>query len=381
MHCQVIQMTPTGRGAVTSLLVDGRDATSAVQRLFQPASSNQANELERNRICYGRWTVEQGECDEQVVVCRRGSQRVEVHCHGGPMPGARIIGSLVDLGCQRVSWRALADREHGDPLAAEARVALASAPTERTAMILLDQYQGTLRREIEQVCAGLEGGAQEDASARLALLHALAGVGMHLIQPWRVVLAGRPNVGKSSLMNALAGYRRSIVTNEPGTTRDVVSIETALDGWPVQLSDTAGLRATAHQVESAGVGLARGHVAAADLVVMVVDASQESPAPDQALIEANANSFTVHNKSDLDNEGVYGRTAELMTSALTGEGIDRLAAEIKRRLVPNEPTPGAAVPFTPAQIAAVRDAVGAVARNDAAAAVARLRQVAPPVTS
>ena len=101
-------------------------------------------------------------------------------------------------------------------------------------------------------------------------------LGLHLTTPWRVVLAGAPNVGKSSLMNAIAGYQRAIVSPTPGTTRDVVTVTTAIDGWPVQLADTAGLRETQDELESAGVALADAAIGEADLVIVVSDASADS---------------------------------------------------------------------------------------------------------
>ena len=104
-------------------------------------------------------------------------------------------------------------------------------------------------------------------------LLAHAATGLHLVRPWQVVVAGRPNVGKSSLINAIAGYQRAIVHSLPGTTRDIVSVQTALDGWPVEISDTAGLRRGSDPIEQAGIELAIDKIAAADLVVLVFDAS------------------------------------------------------------------------------------------------------------
>src|SRR6185503_7750192 len=106
-------------------------------------------------------------------------------------------------------------------------------------------------------------------------LLALAEVGLHLTTPWRVVFAGPPNVGKSSLVNALLGYPRAIVYDQPGTTRDVLTASTAFDGWPFELRDTAGLRdgISLDSVEVEGVARARAQIATADLVVFVHDRS------------------------------------------------------------------------------------------------------------
>ena len=108
-------------------------------------------------------------------------------------------------------------------------------------------------------------------SQQIAILLARADLGRHLVRPWSVVLAGPVNVGKSSLINALAGYGRSIVHHAPGTTRDAVTAATAIDGWPVELCDTAGLRPAATPVERAGIERAQERLAQADLAVLVFD--------------------------------------------------------------------------------------------------------------
>src|SRR4029453_3197945 len=96
---------------------------------------------------------------------------------------------------------------------------------------------------VRQVVAEITREDWSDAVELLGAVLEFAELGQHLTAPWRVVLAGPPNVGKSSLINALAGYQRTIVSHVPGTTRDVVTTTTAIDGWPVELADTAGLRA------------------------------------------------------------------------------------------------------------------------------------------
>ncbi|NOY40789.1 MAG: GTP-binding protein, partial [Planctomycetes bacterium] len=209
---------------------------------------------------------------EDLVVCRRDPSTVEVHCHGGSASIAQVVAHLTAAGCEPTDWRRWLADQTEDLLVCEAHAALADASTLRTATILLDQYHGALRREVTAIRQVLSSGAVDNGREKLCGLLRYAELGQHLTQPWRVVIAGLPNVGKSSLINALVGYQRAIVFDQPGTTRDVVSASTAIEGWPVKLSDTAGLHPTSDELESAGIALAHDQLAEADLVVWVLDA-------------------------------------------------------------------------------------------------------------
>ena len=165
------------------------------------------------------------------------------------------------------------------------------------------------------------------------MLLAREQLGRHLTRPWSVVLAGRINVGKSSLLNALAGYGRAIVHPAPGTTRDAVAVTTAVDGWPVELCDTAGLRATGDAIERAGIERARQRLAQADLVVLVADRSVPWSPEDEGLARQYPAAVLVHNKCDLPASSGH-RPGGISTSALRGQGIDALLTAIGRRLAP-----------------------------------------------
>ena len=194
----------------------------------------------------------------------------------------------------------------------------------------------------------LSAKAHKEALRRIDHLLQCATIGLHLTKPFRVVLAGAPNVGKSSLINALLGYGRSIVFNEPGTTRDVVSALTALDGWPVELSDTAGIRETSDILEAAGVERTSRQLAAADLIVWVTDASAGTSPALPAVTATPA--LIVRNKIDL-LPSPPGDSQTLCVSATTGTGMEALKASIVSRLVCNPPAPGEPIPFTASQIA------------------------------
>ena len=234
----VAVLTPSGRGAVASIVVAG---PAAVDRVASRVVLNRADGLMAapRRILVGRWEFVDG---EEIVVCRHDERRVEIHCHGGPAAASRIVEGLVAAGCLQVAWLDWIERSTQDRFAAAAASQLPYARTERTASILLDQFRGALRKELELFEALLIAGDITAAVGRLDLLLDRAAIGRHLIEPWRVVIAGPPNAGKSTLLNAIVGFQRAIVFDQPGTTRDVVTAATVLDGWPIELADTAGLR-------------------------------------------------------------------------------------------------------------------------------------------
>lgn len=351
---RVCVLTPEGRGAVSVVRVWGPRALEIADAAFRPARGDRLAGTRPGRLRLGR--MGKGAGDEVVAVVigdDRGvgppEVEVEVHCHGGPAPVALVVEALVALGAERrqpVAWVRHAARS---TIAAEARVDLARAPTVRTAEILLEQAGGALEDELGRVLGRLD--LDDRASARDALdaLIRRAAVGLRLVSGWRVVLAGRPNVGKSRLLNALAGFERAIVDPSPGTTRDVVTVRTALDGWPVELADTAGLRPllAADPVEASGIALARARQEEADLVLVVVDRSEPRTEADRVLLSTLRPGLAVVSKADLPPAWEPDAPEFLTVSAARGDGIEALVAAIARHLVPDPPPPGSGVPFRP----------------------------------
>lgn len=378
-------LTPTGRGAVAVVAVKGPDAVTVVNSCFLAKNGRTLDQQPLNRIVYGHWGSIDG---EDLVVCRRKEDVIEVHCHGGTQSVLAVVDRLVDMGCQEIEWKVWVTRQQHCPLVAEAQIAMAGATSTRTALILLDQFHGALRRETEEIYAVIQTGESSDAAIRIERLLARVPCGLHLTEPWQVVIAGRPNVGKSSLINALVGYRRAIVFDQPGTTRDVVSTTTVIDGWPVQLSDTAGLHSTTDTLEAAGIEQARSQLVRADMVIWVEDAStidfQSLPTRTEILsqraVELSlvlpSRQLLVLNKSDLAGHDVPPKL--LATSTLTGQGIDQLLSAIVKQLVPEPPAPGAAVPFTTRQAGFLRAAATACEQGDAADALAPLNELLHP---
>jgi tRNA modification GTPase len=180
-------------------------------------------------------------------------------------------------------------------------------------------------------------------------------------------------VGKSSLLNALAGYERAIVHDRPGTTRDLVVARIACDGWPVNLCDTAGLRPSADPIESLGVERARESQLDADLVLVLLDGSQPLSPLDHELLATHKNAWVVATKSDLPWVWRGQLAVGARVSALAGEGVDALASVIGARLVPHAPPGGAGVPFLAEQIACLQGAHDRMEAGDIAAAAELVR--------
>lgn len=346
-------LTPSGRGAVAVVAVSGTGTTEAVGHSFLAWNGRLLAELPLSKIVYGHWGSRDG---EDIVVCRREVDHIEIHCHGGTQSVARIRRDLIVAGCREIPWQAWLER-HGDcPISVEARIALASAISRRTALILLDQFHGALRQEVLEIVKQFESDPTA-AKRRLEKLLETAELGEHLTRPWQVVVAGQPNVGKSSLVNALVGYQRAIVFDQPGTTRDVVTASTVADGWPIQLSDTAGLHESTDEIEVAGIELARQRLADADLIIWVHDATNGT---NDVCIERQMHLPTrqllVVNKVDLAAGGSTSRGA-ILTSATEGTGIDDLLVRIVETLVPQVPSRESAILFTERQVRAVKAAL------------------------
>lgn len=315
-------LTPPGSGAIATIAVSGPDAIHVVSQLFH---ANQPLTRDPSTIRFGKFGEQT--FDEVVVRVRRTDPVpcVELHCHGGREVVRMILDTLRQHGVSITTWQ-----EWESPAAS----LLAQAQTVRTAGILLDQYRGTFD-DARKAVNGVE---------MLEELARWIPIGMHLVEPWRVVVAGPVNAGKSSLVNAIAGFQRSIVSPIPGTTRDVVRVRIALDGWPIELIDTAGLRDQAGSLESQGIRLAEDAIAGADLCLWLIDGADPNP----ALSPSASPALPVINKIDLSPAWDHSHLpGAVRVSARTGAGLAELCQTIAAKLVPEAPPPGAAVPFTP----------------------------------
>ena len=353
--------TPQGRGAVATIKVRADLGTLGPSIPFRAANHQPLQVQPQGRIVFGHWGTDPS---EEVVMCRLSDQEFEIHCHGGLAAARRIMSDLVALNLPVADWDVQARQSAGN-LATDCHVALTKATTLQTASILLDQ-EAAWREFTAWLIPSAIAGHWPALTAEMQRALSWQDLGKHLLNPFRVVLTGRPNVGKSALLNALVGYQRSVVFDQPGTTRDVVTVETAFDGWPVRLIDTAGLRENALGLEAAGIELAHEQIADADLVLQVIDATQPADGTETLSSVGATKAIRVVNKIDLwpeDRHHEFEGPGSISVSARTGFGVERLIADIAAKLVPLYPVPGTLIPFLDDQIRWLQGLAEAVERK------------------
>src|SRR5262245_774127 len=344
-------LTPPGRAAIATIGVRGPAAWAIARALFRrrtaakndPPGAPLPEAPTPGKFWLG-WLGDQasGGADEVVLLVRQTTPEpwLELHCHGGPEVVRLLQKCFQTRGAREVPWQ---DFELGcTPLwRRAAQNGLAHALTERTAAIELDQWHGAFIGAVAGCLARRQTGDCKTALGQLQKLIGRLDFARQLHMPWNVVVAGAPNVGKSSLVNALAGYTRCIVAPQPGTTRDLVTATVALDGWPVELVDTAGQRDAQEPLERAGIARAEEAAAAADVCLWILDGAA---APILPAVHSD-NLLLIVNKTDLPAAWDWqARPEALQVSAKTSAGLPELCDAIVKRLVPSPPAPGEAVP-------------------------------------
>lgn len=375
-------LTPPGRGGIAVVRCLGPAAPETIAACFRP--SGRAPDLPAvGRLAYGHFVDAGGRPLDEIILYREAETVFEVNCHGGPAAVEAVCRRLADLGLERVDPDRLLALEGAGLIERDAERMLREARTPLAGRILLDQRNGALARAIERILKALAAGRSAEAGKELdALLERWQSCGRLLASPPRVAVAGPPNVGKSTLVNRLVGAERVITSVTPGTTRDYVEADAALEGLPVVLVDTAGLRETEEYIEREGVARARREMRAAAVVVYLLDAVKGVRPEDAAALEAlGARAVAAWNKADLA-PGPLGKPAALAVSALNGDGIEALAESVLARLGWRPPAAaGEAVPFTAAQAGALERARDALATGDSVAAKERLESLAGGATS
>ena len=363
-----------GQGGIAVIRLSGPSAVRAVAAITVIPGQQ---EWESHRVLYGHVVAAAGveRLDEVLVLVMlaprsfTGEDVVEIHCHGGVIAVQQVLARVLEQpGVRRAlpgefSQRAVLNGRL-DLTRAEAIGDLVGARSQRAAQLAMAGLDGgiqkkmvVLRERLLDQLSELEARVdfEEDLSPlnAEALLQELQAVRLELLtlvadgergsvvrHGLRVALVGRPNVGKSSLLNLLSRRERAIVTDLPGTTRDLLESEIVLDGVPITLLDTAGIRATRDAVEQLGIARSRDALASADLVLLLFDLAQGWSEEDQALfalIPEGVPCLRVGNKADLllkadSVDGpVSSSVADVCLSAVTGEGEQDLVRAVLER--------------------------------------------------
>ena len=409
--------TPPGPGGVGILRLSGPGAIGAASQAFRPRGKVPLAQAPDRQLLYGAVLDRDGRTiDTGLAFVSRaphsytGEETAELQCHGSPMVLSLALEALYAAGARparpgEFTQRAFLNGKL-DLTQAEAVIDLIDAESPSAARQAAGQLTGALSRRIEGIysaltdtmahfCAVLDYPDEDldpfqtealgrDLQAQASALQALLATGRRgqmLAQGITCALIGRPNAGKSSLLNALAGYERAIVTHLPGTTRDTIEVKVELAGRPFRLVDTAGLRDSDDPIEQLGVDRSRQAMAQADLLLMVCDGTQPLDPQDQALLNqalAQADTILAVNKGDLPGyrlpapEGAEtGHTLTVVElSAKTGLGLAALEQAMGRLadgLLPQVQEEAAGQLLTNGrQTDAVRRALAAVERAQAA---------------
>jgi tRNA modification GTPase len=361
--------TPPGRGGVGVVRLSGPAALEIAAAIFQTESQIPVGESARAR--FGRLVhPTTGEhIDESILTYFKaphsytGEDVVELSCHGSPIVVSRVLDLILQRGARigepgEFTFRAFSNRRI-DLAQAQAVRDLIDAQTRYQARVATRQLEGALSKRlvrlkdlVVEIIVHLESSvefAEDDIStdaesdllskinaavADLSEIAASFSFGRFVKEGFALAIVGRPNVGKSSVFNRLAGSDRAIVTEIPGTTRDALYESASIAGLPVRLIDTAGIRETTDVVETIGISRSRAAIADADIALLVMDASQPMTVDDSRLLEQvpGERRIIAMNKIDLPRANESLPEDSINISALTGEGFDRLTASLLHRL-------------------------------------------------
>lgn len=362
--------TPLGTGGVGIIRISGKNATEIADRIFVSVNGIKLSSSKGYRAYFGR--IFDGETAVDEVVCLvfraphsyTGEDVVEINCHGGVVLLKKILRLVLQNGAQAAAPGEFTKRAflNGklDLSEAESVMTLISAQGEQGANAAFNQLEGSLSRKIEKINFSLlslaahiaawvdypddeieELGNNElystiyNAHLELCALLSNFDSGMAVTNGVEAAIVGKPNVGKSTLMNLLTGYDRSIVTEIEGTTRDVVEETVNLNGCILRISDTAGMRETGDIVEKLGVERSRKKLERAAIVFAVFDLSKPLSDEDKELIDEckDKNVIPVVNKTDLeprlDVDYIKNKLGSpLFISAKSGDGYNELCDRV-----------------------------------------------------
>lgn len=366
--------TSLGEGGIAIIRISGKDALNIASSIFIGKNARTLNDIKSYTMRYGHIIDKETDevLDEVIISFMRGPKSftaedtVEINCHGGVIATNRILEEVIKSGARLAEPGEFTKRAflNGriDLSQAEAVIDIIRAKTELSMKSAVAQSEGRISREIKAIrhsllaiIAHIEATVDfpeedlEETTSEITTLQLMniidniekllnsADEGKILREGLDTVIVGKPNVGKSSLLNALLMEKRAIVTDIPGTTRDVIEEFINIDGVPVKIIDTAGIRETEDIVEKIGVEKSREKINEADLIILMLDASRELDIEDLEIINyiKERKYIVLLNKSDIGNKISKNDIKELNAdfvfevSAKTGIGLDNLKNVIK----------------------------------------------------
>lgn len=361
--------TPPGEGGIGIVRMSGEKSIDIIKEIFVLPSGKEISEIKDRYFYYGKIVDVAGEpLDEVLMVCMRGPRSytrediVEIHCHGGMIPIRKILELIISHGARLAEPGEFTKRAflNGrlDLVQAEAVADLIRAKSDEAARSSLRQMEGSLSRKLKDIrerlldlIAHIEvtidypeedideiigkeiAGVLDEVLSEMKRLIDSANTGKLIRQGIKTVIVGKPNVGKSSLLNALVRENRAIVTHIPGTTRDIIEEYISIRGIQVNIIDTAGIRETEDVVEKIGVERTKKSIDEADLIIAMFDASVPFEKEDEEILERikDKKVLVIVNKTDLPNlldiEKIKSTIPDgdiIETSLIKGEGVEEI---------------------------------------------------------
>lgn len=366
--------TPLGEGGISIIRVSGSDSLKVINKIFKGKNSSNILDMKSYTMRYGYICDidSKVEIDEVIISYMKGPRSftaedvVEVNCHGGVVSTGRVLEEIIKAGARIAEPGEFTKRAflNGriDLSQAEAVMDIIRAKTDLSMKSAVMQSNGALSKEIgklreymlntlalieysvdfteddEEPDETIPIRVQEQLTVAIEDMKKLlegANEGRIIRDGLKLAIIGKPNVGKSSLLNCLLKEKRAIVTDIPGTTRDIIEEFISLDGIPVKITDTAGIRETEDEVEKIGVKKSREKIDEADLVVLMLDSSRSLEDEDREIIEKvkDKKYVVLMNKNDLEkkisDEDIKELKNIIYISAKTGFGIDELKEKVK----------------------------------------------------
>ena len=366
--------TPLGEGGISIIRVSGSDSLKIINKIFKGKNASDILDMKSYTMRYGHICDinSKFEIDEVIISYMKGPRSftaedvVEVNCHGGVVSTGRVLEEIIKAGARIAEPGEFTKRAflNGriDLSQAEAVMDIIRAKTDLSMKSAVMQSSGALSKEIGKIREYIlntlalieysvdftEDDEEPDETIPIRVQEQLtiaikdinkllegANEGRIIRDGLKLAIIGKPNVGKSSLLNCLLKEKRAIVTDIPGTTRDIIEEFISLDGIPVKITDTAGIRETEDEVEKIGVERSREKIDEADLIVLMLDSSCPLESEDREIIDKvkDKKYVVLMNKNDLEkkisDEDIKDLKNVIYISAKTGFGIDELKEKVK----------------------------------------------------